>query len=79
MILSARADSIILLAPPAEGMILSAPPEWQWETPAAQRVARREAIALGDGTAVAQWMAQCHWSVGQSNVLYYRLVFFFAK
>jgi hypothetical protein len=28
--------------------------------PAAQWAAGREAIALGDGTTVAQWMAQCH-------------------
>ncbi len=55
MILSARAESIILSAPPAESMILSAPPEWRWATPVAQWAAGREAIALGDGTAVAQW------------------------
>jgi hypothetical protein len=36
MILSARAESIILSAPPAESMILSAPPKWQWKTPVAQ-------------------------------------------
>jgi hypothetical protein len=60
MILSARAESIILSAPPAESMILSAPPERRWKTPAAQWAAGREAIALGDGTAVARWTAQCH-------------------
>jgi hypothetical protein len=57
-------------------MILSAPPERQWATPAAQWAAGREAIALGDGTAVAQWTAQCHRSIAQSNFLYFRLVFF---
>ncbi len=60
MILSARAESIILSAPPAESMILSAPPEWRWAMPATQWVAGHEAIALGDGTAVARWTAQCH-------------------
>ena len=59
MILSARAESIILSAPPAESMILSAPPERRWKTPAAQWAAGREAIALGDGTTVARWTAQC--------------------
>ncbi len=53
MILSARAESIILSAPLDEIMILSAPPEWRFKTPAAQWAAGREAIALGDGTAVA--------------------------
>ncbi len=57
MILSAHAESIILSAPPAESMILSVLPEWQLATPATQWVAGCEAIALGDGTAVAQWMA----------------------
>ncbi len=61
MILSARAESIILLAPPAESVIVSAPPKRRWKTPAAQWAAGREAIALGDGTAVARWTAQCHW------------------
>ncbi len=60
MILSARAESIILSAPPAESMILLAPPEWGWKMPATQWAAGREAIALGDGTAVARWTAQCH-------------------
>ncbi len=54
MILSVRAESIILSAPPAESMILSAPPERRWKTPAVQWAAGRKAIALGDGTAVAQ-------------------------
>ncbi len=49
MILSARAESIILSVPPAESMILSAPPERRWKTPAAQWAGGREAIALGDG------------------------------
>ncbi len=53
MILSKRAESIILSAPPAESMILSAPPERGWATPAAQWAVGHEAIALGDGTAVA--------------------------
>ena len=67
MILSARAESIILLAPPAESMILSAPPVRRWKTPAVQWAAGREAIALGNGTAVAQWTVQCH----QDEVIYY--------
>ncbi len=53
MILSEHAESIILSAPPAESMILSAPPEWQWAMPAVQWVAGCNAIALGDGMAVA--------------------------
>ncbi len=52
MILSARAESIILLAPPPESMIVSTPPKWQWAMPAAQ-AAGCEAIALGDKMAVA--------------------------
>ncbi len=71
IILSEHAESIIVSAPPAESMILSAPPKQQWATPAAQWVAGCKAIALGDGTAVARWMAQCYWSVGQSNFLYW--------
>jgi hypothetical protein len=39
MILSAHTESIILSVPPAESMILSALPERQWATPAAQWVA----------------------------------------
>jgi hypothetical protein len=61
MILSARAESIILSAPPAESMILSAPPERRWATPAVQWAAGHEVTALGDGAAVARWMVQCHW------------------
>jgi hypothetical protein len=76
MILSAHAESIILLTPPAESMILSVPPERQWATPAAQWAVGRDAIVLGDGTEVARWTAQYHGSVGQSNFLYFRLVFF---
>ncbi len=60
MILSAHAESIILLVPPAKSMIVSALPERRWKMPAAQWAAEREAIALGDGTAVARWTAQCH-------------------
>ena len=63
MILSAHAESIILLAPPTESMILSALPERRWAMPVAQWAAGRKAIALGDGTAVAQWTAQCCRSV----------------
>jgi hypothetical protein len=53
MILSARAESIILSALPTESMILSALPKQQWTTPAAQWAAGRKAIALGNGRAVA--------------------------
>jgi hypothetical protein len=78
MILSAYAESIMLLAPLAESMILSVPPKGQWETPVAQWAAVRKAIALGNGTAVAQWTTQCHWSGSSDEVtfLYFRLVFF---
>jgi hypothetical protein len=48
-------------------MILSAPPEWQWAMPAAQWVEGQEEIALGDGTVVARWTAQCRQIVRQSN------------
>jgi hypothetical protein len=41
-------------------MILSAPPKRQWKMPAVQWAAEGEAIALGDGTTVARWMAHCH-------------------
>ena len=74
MILSVHAESIILS--PAESMILSAPPKRQWAMPAAQWAAGREAIALGNGMAVARWMAQCHQSMAQSNFLSFKLVFF---
>jgi hypothetical protein len=48
--------------------------------PAAQWVAGREAIALGNGTAVARWTAQCHRSVRQSNFFVLQTcVFFFTK
>jgi hypothetical protein len=75
MILSAHAESIILSALPAESIILSAPPEQQWETPAAQWVAGSEAMALGDGTAAAQWTAQCHRRGASDEVsfMYFRL------
>jgi hypothetical protein len=76
---SPHAEIIILSAGGAESMILSAPPKRRWATPAVQWAAGREAIALGNGTAVARWMAQCHRSVGRSNFLYFRLEFFFAK
>ncbi len=79
MILSARAESIVLLALPAESMILSALPEQQWATQVVQWATGREAIALGDGTAVVRWTAQCPRSIRQSNFLYFRLVFFSLK
>ncbi len=79
MILSAHAESIILLALPAESMILSAPPKRQWAMPVAQWAAGREAIALGDGTAVARWTAQYHQSVGRSNFCTSDLCFFSLK
>jgi hypothetical protein len=60
MILSARAESIILSAPPAESMILSALPEWQWATLAAQRAAGRKAIALGNGISLKNQEALFH-------------------
>ncbi len=59
MILSVRAEGIILSALPAESIILSAPPKWRWATPAAHWAVGREAIALVDGTALARWTAQC--------------------
>ncbi len=79
MILSVHAESIILLALPAESTILSAPPKQRWATPVAQLAAGCKAIALGNGRAVARWTAQCHRSVGQSIFLYFKLVYFFAK
>jgi hypothetical protein len=53
MILSVRPESIILLAPPTESMILSALPERQWAMPAVQWAVGHKAIALGNGLAVA--------------------------
>jgi hypothetical protein len=44
MILSARAESIILLVPPVESMILSATPERQWAMPVTQLAVGRKAI-----------------------------------
>jgi hypothetical protein len=68
MIVSARAESIILSAPPAESVILSAPPERRWTMPVAQWAAGREAIALGDRTAVTRWTAQCRQSEASDEV-----------
>ncbi len=79
MILSVRAESIILSAPPAESMILSAPPERRWATPAAQWAEGREEIALGDGTAVARWTAQYRRSVRRSIIFLLQTCVFFAK
>jgi hypothetical protein len=70
MILSAHAESIILLALPAESMILSALPKRQWATPTAQWAAGRKAIALCDGTAVAQWTANV---IGASDKVFFLL------
>jgi hypothetical protein len=61
MILSARAESIILLAPPAESMILSAPPKGQWAMPAAQ---------WGGGDAKQlRWATGRRWHNGWHNVI----------
>jgi hypothetical protein len=81
MIVSARAKSIILLVVPAESMILSVPPERQWATPAAQWVVGHEAIALGNGTAVALWTAQYHRSGASDKVtfLYFQTCVFFCS
>ncbi len=71
MILSVRAgENILLLALPAESMILSALPEQRWATPVAQWAAGRKAIALEDGMAVAQWTAQCRWSRASDEVTF---------
>ncbi len=70
MILSARAESIILSAPLAESMILSAPPKRRWAMPVVQWVAGRKAIALGDETAVAGWTAQCRRSGASDEVTF---------
>ncbi len=77
MILSACAESIILSAPPAESMIFSALPERQWATPAMQWAAGREAIVLGNGTAVVRWTVQCRQSVRQSNFYVLQTCVFF--
>ncbi len=69
----------IAIDPPLSQEILSAPPERQWATPAAQWAAGREAIALGDGTAVARWTAQCCRSGASDEVtfLYFQTCVFF--
>jgi hypothetical protein len=70
MILSARAEIIILSAGSAESMILSM---------------RAESIILSAPPAESMMLSasqkHCHGSVGRSNFLYFRLVFFsfFAK
>jgi hypothetical protein len=69
MTLSAHAESIILLVPFAESMILSAPLERRWATPVAQWAAGRKAIAVGqwDSSGTMDGTMLSEWSVRQNN------------